>query len=161
MRKIYRLRLTQEERRSLELLTRSSKIAALKVIKARALLLADESAEGNGWKDPKIIEATGIKPATLTRLRQRCCEVGPMEALERKRQRSPSKRRLLDGKREAQLIAIACSEAPDGYSKWTLQLIVDQLVALEVVRASVVRPFVRLLKKQTQALVKELLVHST
>ena len=150
MRKIYRLRLTQEERRSLESLTRSSKIAALKVIKARALLLADESAEGNGWKDPKIIEATGIKPATLTRLRQRCCEIGPMEALERKRQRSPSKRRLLDGNGEAQLIAIACSEAPDGYSKWTLQLIADQLVALEVVEG-ISREAVRQALKKTNS----------
>ena len=74
-----------------------------------------------------------------------------MEALERKRQRSPSKRRLLDGNGEAQLIAIACSEAPDGYSKWTLQLIADQLVALEVVegisREAVRQAEQRLLKK--------------
>ena len=58
-----------------------------------------------------------------------------MEALERKRQISPSKRRLLDGNGEAQLIAIACSEALDGYSRWTLQLIADELVALKVVES--------------------------
>jgi hypothetical protein len=73
-----------------------------------------------------------------------------MEALERKRQRSPSKRRLLDGNGEAQLIAIACSEAPDGYSKWTLQLIADQLVALEVVEG-ISREAVRQALKKTNS----------
>jgi hypothetical protein len=73
-----------------------------------------------------------------------------MEALERKRQRSPSKRRLLDGNGEAQFIAIACSEAPDGYSKWTLQLIVDQFVALEVVEG-ISREAVRQALKKTNS----------
>jgi len=150
MRKIHRLKLTQEERKSLDSLTRTGKVAALKVIKARALLLADESVEGNGWKDSQIIEATGIKSATLTRLRQRCCKVGPIEALERKCQISPSKRRLLDGNGEAQLIAIACSEAPDGYSKWTLQLIADRLVALNVVEG-ISREAVRQALKKTNS----------
>lgn len=150
MRKVYRFKLTEEERKSLDSVTRTGKVAALKVLKARALLLADESSEGMGWKDPQIIESVGITSGTLARLRQRCCEVGPLKALERKRQVSPSKRRLLDGEGEAQLIAIACSEAPDGYSKWTLQLIADQLVALNVVEG-ISREAVRQALKKTNS----------
>ena len=81
MRKIYRLKLSSEERQSLETLTRKKRIAASKVLKARALLLADESCQGKAWTDPQIIEAIGIKPTTLARLRRQCCEVGPIEAL--------------------------------------------------------------------------------
>jgi hypothetical protein len=69
MRKIYRLKLSSEERQSLETLTRKKRIAASKVLKARALLLADESCQGKAWTDPQIIEAIGIKPTTLARLR--------------------------------------------------------------------------------------------
>ena len=61
MRKIHRFKLTQEERKSLDSLIRTGKVAALKVTKARSLLLADESVEGKGWKDSQIVEATGIK----------------------------------------------------------------------------------------------------
>lgn len=133
MRKRYRFKLTLDERQSLETLTRKGKIAALKVTKARSLLLADESEAGNGWSDSKIAEATGIKPATLARLRKRCYDEGPIKALGRKPQTRPSKRRRLDGEGEAQLIAIACSDAPEGHAKWTLQLLADRLVELEVV----------------------------
>ena len=133
MRKVYRFKLTSEERQDLESLTQKGKTAALKVIKARSLLLADESDAGAAWTDAKIIEATGITTATLSRLRQRCYEEGPLNALERKRQSRPSRQRCLDGEGEAQLVAIACSETPKGHAKWTLQLLADRLVELKVV----------------------------
>jgi hypothetical protein len=134
MQKIYRIKLSPEERSELTELTRSGKrTSAKKVIKAQALLLADESGEGPGYTDPQIIEATGMSPATLVRLRQRVCEVGPAEALERKVQASPSRKKIIDGEAEAQLTQLACSQAPDGRKAWTLRLLADKLVELEIV----------------------------
>ena len=86
MRKIYRIKLSSEEREQLNSLLKAKSIAAHKVIKARSILLADESDKGPAYTDPEIMEATGIKPATLTRLRMRICEVGPLQAWERKKQ---------------------------------------------------------------------------
>ena len=134
MQKIYRIHLSADERDSLTVLTTSSKpISAKKVIKARALLLADESDAGPSLSDGDIIKATGMKPATLVRLRQRVCEVGPVAALDRKPQAVPSRERIVDGEVEAKLTQIACSEAPDGRNRWTLRLIADRLVELEIV----------------------------
>ena len=134
MQKIYRIKLSSDERAQLEDLTQSKKkVAALKVIKARSLLLADESSQGTAWSDPQIMEASGIKSATLSRLRQRTCEVGPIDALERLPQQRPSRQRIVTGEVEARITAIACSEAPEGYKKWTLNLIAERLVELEVI----------------------------
>jgi|AP82_1055514.scaffolds.fasta_scaffold230988_1 hypothetical protein len=133
MQKIYRIKLSREERNQLEALTHSSKkIAAKKLIKARSLLLADESEQGPAWSDPNIIEATGITPTTLSRLRQRVCEDGPFEALERRPQQRPSRERKVTGDVDARISAIACSEAPEGYKRWTLTLIADRIVELEI-----------------------------
>lgn len=133
MRKLYRLKLSSEERQSLEALTRKRRIAATKVLKARALLLADESPEGNAWKDPQIMEAIGIKSATLARLRRQCCKIGPIEALERKQRTTPPREPILDGESEAKLVQLACSKAPQGHARWTLRLLADKMVTLEVV----------------------------
>ena len=133
MRKIYRIKLSSEERLGLEQLSRKRNAAAHRVLKARALLFCDESDEGEGLKDPEIVERTGIALRTLQRLRQRCCEVGPIEALERKRQESPSRPRKLDGEGQARLTTLACSDSPEGSNRWTLRLLADKLVELEVV----------------------------
>jgi hypothetical protein len=131
MRKVYRIKLSAAERRSLEKLGRSQTAAAHKVMKARALLLCDESRKGPGLKDPEVMSETGLKPATLERLRKRCCEVGPLEALERQVQQN--RVRKFTGEVEAQLITLACSEPPEGCARWTLQLLADKLIELEVV----------------------------
>jgi len=133
MRKIYRIKLSLEERSELEFLSGKRNVAAHKVLKARALLLCDESKDGEGLKDPEIIEETGITRTTLARLRQRCCEVGPLEALERKQQQGVSRARKLDGEGQARLTTLACSSAPEGCKRWTLRLLSDKLVELEVV----------------------------
>jgi len=133
MRKIYRIKLSVEERSELLALSRKRNAAAHKVLKARSLLLCDESENGEGAKDPEIIKMTGIAKATLQRLRQRCCEVGPLEALERKKQEVVSRPRKLDGEGQARLTALACSEPPDGCARWTLSLLSEGLVELEVV----------------------------
>ena len=134
MQKIYRIHLSPEERRELgDLINSGRRVAAKKVIKARALLLADESDDGPAYTDANIMEATGMKPATLVRLRQRACEAGPLQALERNAQASPSRRKIIDGEVEAQLTQLACSQAPDGRNRWTLRLLAGKLVELEIV----------------------------
>ncbi len=150
MRKIYRIKLSAEERSELLALTRKRNAAAHKVLKARALLLCDESEDGEGAKDPEIIEKTGIAKATLQRLRQRCCEVGPVDALERKKQEVVSRPRKLDGEGQARLTALACSDPPEGCARWTLSLLSEQLVELEVVD-SISRETVRAELKKTSS----------
>ena len=135
MLKIFRIKLSSEERRELEQLSRKRNAAAHRVLKTRALLLCDESEDGGGWKDPEIVEKLGIAPATLQRLRRRCCEVGPLEALERKKQVGVSRPRKLDGEGQARLTKLACSEAPEGSTRWTLRLLANKLVELEVVES--------------------------
>jgi hypothetical protein len=136
MQKNYRIKLAPDERKELTALSSSAKsVSARKVTKARALLLADESGDGPALNDREVMEATGIKPATLVRLRKRTCEVGPLAALERKAQASPSRAKVIGGEAGAKLTQIACSEAPGGRSRWTLRLLADKLVELEVVDA--------------------------
>ena len=135
MRKIYRIKLTPDERGDLEALTRRQSVDGHKVIKARALLLCDESEGAPGLRDPEVIAATGIKSATLERLRCACCQIGPMEALERKKQDKPSRTPVVTGEVEARLTALACSQAPEGHKRWTLRLLADKMVELEIVEA--------------------------
>jgi hypothetical protein len=130
MRKLYSIKLSSEERVELEKLSRRRTAAADKVIKARALLLCDQSEGGPGLKDPEVVTGSGIKSATLERLRKRCCEVGPLEALERKEQEN--RYRKFTGEEQAQLTRLACSKPPEGQVRWTLHLLADKLVELEV-----------------------------
>ena len=133
MPKLHRIKLSIEERNELEQLVSSKKkVSAIKLVKAQSLLLADEGEFGPGATDEEIMKSVGIKPATLSRLRQRVCEVGPLAALERKKQENPSKTKKLDGEGEAKLSQLACSEAPEGHTRWTLRLLAEKLVELEV-----------------------------
>jgi len=151
MQKIYRIKLTSEERDQLEALSGSTKkIAAAKWVKARSLLLADESDRGPAWSDPAIVKATGIASPTLSRLRQRVCEVGPLEALQRRPQIRPSRQPKVTGEVDAHISRIACSEAPEGHKRWTLSLIADRLVELEILD-SISREAVRQSLKKTSS----------
>jgi transposase len=133
MQKIYRIQLEADERSVLEKLSRKRNAPAHKVLKARALLLCDEGQDGGGRTDPEVMRETGIKFRTLQRLRQRCCEVGPLEALERKKQDRPSRLRKLDGPQHKHLKTIARSRPPDGHSRWTLRLLAHKLEEQELV----------------------------
>jgi transposase len=128
----YVVRLTMEERGTLESLVTEGRAAADKLLRARMLLKADVGEGGPGWTDEKIAEAFEVGLSTLHRLRQRLVEDGFAAALVRKprlRQRAPK----LDGEKEARLVALACSAPPEGRARWTLQLLADKLVELEVV----------------------------
>jgi transposase len=128
----YVVRLSDEERRWLEQLLSGKRVAAAKVLRARMLLKAD--ADGPAWTDSEIAEAFEVGLSTVHRLRQQFVEDGLEQALSRK-PHSQTKPRKLDGAQEAQLVAIACSAAPEGRARWTLSLLADRLVELRVVDA--------------------------
>jgi hypothetical protein len=127
--KKYRVTLTPVERAELERMTRTGKAAATKLTHARILLLADETSEGPARSDGQIIEALGVSKNTVCRVRERFVEQGFDSALVRK---PPARTyaRKLDGRGEAHLIALACSDPPTGRSDWTLQMLADRMVAM-------------------------------
>ena len=131
--KKYKVTLTAEERQSLSDLIAAGKAAAQKLARARVLLKADAAGGGPAWSDARIAEAVEVSVATVERLRQRFVEQGLEAALGRKKQDRPSRPRKLDGRAEARLIALACSAPPEGRTEWTMQLLADQLVELQVV----------------------------
>jgi transposase len=133
--KKYRVTLTADERDHLTTLIAAGKAAAQKLAHARILLKADQADGGPGWTDDRIADAVEVSVATVERVRQRFVEHGLEAALTRKPQDRPSRDRKLDGRAEARLIALACSAPPGGRMRWTLKLLADRLVELEVVDA--------------------------
>lgn len=128
----YVVRLTIEERGRLESLVAEKRAAADKLLRARMLLKANVGQGGPGWSDEKIADAFDVGLSTIHRLRQRLVEDGFEAALVRKpksRHRAPK----LDGEKEARLVVLACSTPPEGRARWTLQLLADKLVELQVV----------------------------
>jgi hypothetical protein len=133
--KKYKVTLTPEERQQLRDLITAGKASAKKLAHARILLKADAAPGGPAWPDARIAQAAEVSVATVERVRQRFVERGFEAALVRKKQDRPSRQRKLDVAAEAHLIALACSPPPDGRAGWTMQLLADRLVALEVVEA--------------------------
>jgi transposase len=132
--KKYIVTLTEDERAELTELSRCGKAAAYKITHARVLLKADASEGGPAWPDQQIAAALDVGTATVERLRQRFVEGGLQAALGRKKQAN-RKPPVLDGASEARLVALACSAPPLGRACWTLRLLADRLVELEVVPA--------------------------
>lgn len=130
--KKYLVTLTPEERDWLTGLVSAGKRSALTITRARILLKADQADGGPAWEDRDIAEALDCSARTVERVRQRFVERGPEQALGRKPQDRPSRERKFDGAAEARLIALACSQAPEGHARWTLKLLADRLVELEV-----------------------------
>jgi transposase len=130
--KKYLVTLTDRERNDLKRLLSAGQRSALALTRARILLKADQADGGPAWDDERIAEALDCGRRTVERVRQRFVERGPDEALARKKQDKPSRERKFDGAAEARLIALACSEPPDGRARWTLKLLADRLVELEV-----------------------------
>lgn len=142
MNKKYIVRLEPSEREQLQKLVSTGQGAARKLAHARILLQADVSEAGPSWKDEQIASALGVTTRTIEHVRQRCVEQGLEAALERKKQECASTPRILDGQKEAKLVAICCSKPPAGQTRWTLTLLADRLVELEIVE-SVSRDTVR------------------
>ena len=133
--KKYRVTLTDEERQHLQAMIAAGKAAAQALAHARILLKADPADGGPAWPDHRIAEALEVSVATVERVRQRLVEHGLDAASRRKEQDRPSRLPVLDGRAEARLIALACSAPPEGRKAWTLRLLADRLVELEVVEA--------------------------
>lgn len=131
--KKYKVTLTTDERKSLQELISAGRAAAQKLTHARILLKADAGPDGPAWIDADIAEAVEVDVSTVERIRQRFVEQGLEAALVRKQRDRPARERKLDGQAEARLIALACSAPPKGRAKWTLKLLADRLVELEVV----------------------------
>jgi Homeodomain-like domain len=146
--KRYIVTLVAEERQLLHDLIAAGKAAARKLAHARILLKADAADGGPGWPDRRIADALEISTATVERVRERFVELGLEAALDRKLRERPPREIKLDGRAEARLIALACSTPPDGRAVWTMQLLADKLVELEVV-GSVSDETVRLALKKT------------
>jgi transposase len=147
MAKLYRVSLTADERAELETLVRKGTGAALRLTRARILLKADQGADGPAWPDTAVADALDVAVNTVANTRQRYVEGGLARALNRKAQDRPSRERVLDGRAEAHLIALACSDPPAGQAHWTLTLLAGRLVELRVVDAVSPSTVRRVLKK--------------
>jgi transposase len=148
--KRYKVTLDTEERQHLHDLIAAGQAAARKLAHARILLKADAAEGGPAWPDGQIAEAVEVSIATVERVRQRFVEQGLDAALDRKRRERPAREVKLDGRAEAQLIALACSAPPEGRATWTMQLLADKLVELQVV-VSISDETVRLALKKTRS----------
>jgi len=131
MAKKYVVRLSKGERAELTEMVKVGKAAAHKRLHAQILLKSDESKYGPSWKDSQIAEAFDTSIRTVERLRERLCNRGLSPALERAK--GGGRKRKLDGAQEARLTALACSEPPEGFAKWTLRLLADKMVELEII----------------------------
>lgn len=130
--KTYRVCLTGEERDQLESMIGAGTAPARKLHHARILLKADEGPEGPAWPDQRIADAVEVSQPTISRVRKQYAQEGLAAALHR---RAPGRvyHRKLDGAQEAQLVTLACSAPPTGQARWSLRLLADRLVTLEVV----------------------------
>jgi hypothetical protein len=131
--KKYKVTLTGDERQQLRDLIAAGKAAAQKLAHARLLLKADAAPGGPAWTDDRLADAVEVSTDTVARVRQRFVEDGLEAALTRKKAARPPVPPKLDGRAEARLITLACSSPPDGRKRWTMQLLADRLVELEVV----------------------------
>lgn len=132
MSKKYIVRLSSDEQVDLEDLIKKGKVAAYKRLHAQLLLKADISEAGPGWPDRRIKEAFNVAIRTIERLRKRLVEEGLERALNRAKP-SRVKSTKLDGDQEAHLVALTCSEAPEGQARWSLRLLADKMVELDYV----------------------------
>ena len=131
MNKKYIVRLSKAEQKELKGLTQKGKAAAYKIKHANILLEADVN--GANREDKEIAKIFHCHVNTVENVRKRLVERGLEAALERKSQDKPSRRRKLDGAKEARLIAMSCSKPPEGRDRWTLKMLANGMIALEVV----------------------------
>jgi transposase len=150
MRKKYHVQLSTNERQHLETIIRSGNAPARTQTHARILLKADAADGGPAWTDDAIASACDVSRPTIERVRRAFATAGLQAALHRRRPQRPSRPRKLDGAQEAHLIALTCSPPPEGQERWTLALLADRLVELDVVD-SIARDTIRLTLKKTNS----------
>lgn len=133
--KIHRIKLSEDERRELETIRDRGALKAKTFKKALALLSCDESPLGPAMADEAICRIVGMSSSSMLRLRQRCCETGPLGALVAKLREKPAREIKVTGEIEARITQLACSEPPEGSARWTLRLLADHLVEIEVIES--------------------------
>jgi transposase len=145
MNKKFIVRLSDEERGVCQQVIKNLKGSSQKVRRAQILLKAD--ADGPGWTDSKIAEAFNCRLQTIENLRKRLVTEGFELTLEGKKRQEPPTPPKLDGEAEAKLMAMRLGKPPAGYGHWTLQLLADELVALEIVDSISYETVRKVLKK--------------
>jgi len=145
--KKYVVRLSAEEREKLEAMVRAGKSSAQLLTRARILLKADVSQAGAGWSDSAIAAALDTSLANVARAPQHLVEEGFEATLKRKYNPNSARRRIFDGAAEAKLIALTCSPAPEGFARWSLRLLEEKVVELDIVDKASDNPIGRTLKK--------------
>ncbi len=131
MQKKYIVRLTDQERATLEEVVKRFKGSSQKVRRAQILLKAD--ADGPGWTDQRIADAFGCRRQTVENVRQRLVTEGFEATLQGKQPDSPPRRPVLDGKQQAKVIALRLGPPPKGFANWSLRLLAEKVVELEIV----------------------------
>ena len=148
----YRVTLTREERKELEAISTKGSRAARTVLYARALLLLDAGEYGQKWIVSQVAEALGTTPRSLEHLKKRFVEEGLHAAIERKKRVKPPREIQFGGEFEAKLLALACSQAPEGRERWTMRLLADTMVELEMVPSVSPMTVCNVLKKMNLSL---------
>jgi hypothetical protein len=149
--KKYVVKLSDEERERLNGLIKKGKHPARQLLKARILLKADASDAGEAWSDSQIAAALETSVATVARARQRLVEEGVDAVLTCKHSPASARKRIFDGESEAKLIALTCSAPPEGRARWTLRLLEETVVELNIVDRVSDNTIGRTLKKYPQA----------
>jgi hypothetical protein len=149
--KKYVVRLSREERAALEALITKGKSPAQRLTKARILLKADQCEDGEGWSDSQIVAALDTSLTMIYRVRKQLVEEGLEAALSRKKRETPPVKRIFDGEAEAKLIALACSKPPAGFAHWSLRLLEEKVVELNIVERASDSTIGRVLKKTSSS----------
>jgi hypothetical protein len=149
--KKHAVRLSAEEREQLQALIRKGKSSAQRLMKARILLKADVSEDGEGWSDSEIVEALETSLTTVYRTRLQLVEEGLEAVLSRKKPSRTSMLPIFDGEKEAKLIALACSEPPEGHARWSLRMLEHKVVELDIVERASDSTIGRVLKKMNSS----------
>ncbi len=148
----YRVTLTEQERQELEALTKTAKSNAKQFLYARSLLLCDAGPQGPAWAMADTAEAMGVTPRTIEHLKKRFVEEGLAAALERRQSEKPPRGVIFDGAFEARLVALACSETPAGRQRWTVRLLAEKAVEMNLAPSVSHMTIQRLLKKTNLSL---------
>jgi hypothetical protein len=155
MKQRYFVNLTEDERRELKLIVKKGQTPVSRLKHAQILLNADQN--GPNKTDQEIAEYINCHPQTVFNTRKKYCENGLDSALDRKHREKPPIEPIIDGKKEAQLIALACGEPPDGHSRWTFKLLSERMVELEIIDSVSPKTIERVLKKRTKTPPKKML----
>ena len=145
--KKYVVHLSAQERERLETMVRTGKTSAQLLTRARILLKADAAEAGDGWSDSAIAAALDTSVNNVARTRQQLVEEGFEATLKRKYNSNSARPRIFDGETEAKLIALACSPAPEGFARWSLRLLEEKVVELNIVDKASDNTIGRTLKK--------------